>query len=357
MVRSLFAGFGAPILPILASPEIWAYRGKMEFSFSEWEGEKALGFSLKGQRGKLVQIEECHLVNPWFVEVLKSVRRFWSENSLRSYFPPKDRGHLKNLTLREGMRTGEKMVILTVSGNPLYPIEEPLLDRFVQMILDRVAVDTIALRRQIIRRGVPTEFEERILYGRGVIHEELIGEYDCPVTFTIRPASFFQPNPRFIELFFAKARKLVALAKDDFLLDLYCGAATFGLLAASLGLRILGIEQSSDAIRDAKENVAANGATGIEILQGDVSRLLDSSLRPTIVVVDPPRSGLAPRTIKKLVEQGSPKILYISCNPATQKEDVEKLVAGGYGVKVVAPGDQFPRTSHVENIVALERIF
>lgn len=355
-IVELFSEFDADILPIFALPHSWGYRNKMEFSFSDYGDQRALGLSIRGEKGRVVNLQECHLVSPWFAKVVNAVRTWWEKSTYAAYFPWKDRGHLRSLTLREGMRTSEKMVILTVSGNPDFPISDSDYDHLVEHIRSTEAVDSIILRKQILKRGTPTAFEERVLYGKDSIAEILIGENEKPYRFKIRAASFFQPNPFFAELFFKQARGLIEFGAQDFLLDLYCGAGTFGILAEACFARILGIELCHDAVLDARDNVKENGIC-MEILEGDVGRVLDLGLKPNVVVLDPPRSGLTPRAIKKLLALKVQKILYISCKPETQKEDVKHLVAGGYRVRTILPGDQFPHTPHIENSVALEYPF
>lgn len=359
-----------PIVPCLPP---WQYRNKMEFSFSANAAkDRFLGLVLDSSRGKVFNLTECHLVNTWFAEGVKAVRQWWQESALEAYHPMRNTGSLRTLTLREGQRTGDRMAILTVSGNPDYALNKKHLESFVAYLRDAIEPLTdvshlsIFLRIQQIAKGTATNFYEMHLHGPDHIRETLHvtcapNEPPVNLTFKISPTAFFQPNTRQAEKLYSLAIQLAGLPEQGVVYDLYCGTGTLGICAAQKAKHVIGIELSPESSLDARTNAAANAAGNVEILCGSVPDILDQMRReggkplPDLVMVDPPRAGLDPKAIRQLVDLKPATLLYISCNPVTQAENVAALVEAGYRVKVIQPVDQFPQTTHVENIVVLER--
>jgi 23S rRNA (uracil1939-C5)-methyltransferase len=355
-----------PILPCLPP---WHYRNKMEFSFSSNKAkDQFLGMIMDSSNGKVFNLTECHLVNSWFAEGAKAVRHWWAESGLDAFHPFKNTGSLRTLTMREGMRSGDRMVILTVSGNAEYALKKHDLDAFVDCLKKSVEPEegnlSVFLRIHQAVKGTPSSFFEMHLYGPDHLREVLHITYEAgtkslPLAFKISPAAFFQPNTRQAEQLYSHALQIAEIPQDGLVYDLYCGTGTLGICAAKNAKRVVGIEIVPESALDAQENCQANGLTNVEIACGDVGTLLKERLeeKPDLVMVDPPRVGLDPQSIDCLLSLRPPKILYISCNPETQAANVETLVAGGYRLKTIQPVDQFPQTVHVENIALLERTF
>ena len=324
LVRSLFPDHS--IERIFGCEDHWQWRNKMEFSFSQNKaGDRFLGLMMRGKRGRVVTLEECHLTNPWFVEVLQEVYQWWEESGLDAYFPPADRGTLRTLMLREGVNTGQKMAVLTTSGED------------VDFDLD---LDSVIVRRQIAQKGVPTRFEQRVVRGNPYIEEQLED-----FRFRIYPSTFFQPNTVQSEVIYGKIAEHV---EGEVLLDLYCGTGSIGIFCSHLVKKVIGIE----VVPGALENVELNGISNMEVKIGDVEK--EPFPEADCVIVDPPRAGLGPKTIEKLIEGGFKKIIYVSCNPKSQARDIAKLT--GYEISLLQPIDQFPHTPHVENIAVLTKI-
>lgn len=350
--KGIEALFGATSEPIKGSDFPWQYRNKMEYSFSQSKkGEFFLGLMMRRGRGKVVTLEECHLTPLWFIETLKATKKWWHQSKLEAFFPPQNRGTLRTLTLREGVRTGQKMALLTVADE-----SEP--HGFVEALLENCPFDSIILRRQITAKKTPTRFEETVLYGKDHIQEKLWHEEEKRwLTFKIRSSSFFQPNTLMAEKIYNTALRLAGLKKQDVVFDLYCGIGTIGIFASFLAASVLGIEINEMATFDAKENAALNQVSTMEVLSGDVGKNLPTHFRPDVVFVDPPRVGLDALTLEKLLLLAPKKIIYISCNPKSQLENVHFLVQKGYRIEAIVPLDQFPHTPHVENVVALVNAF
>jgi 23S rRNA (uracil1939-C5)-methyltransferase len=356
VIDALFAPFQAPIYPILPCQEPWSYRNKMEFSFSQNRaGEQFLGLMLSGGKGRVFHLTECRLASPWHARAVAAVRSWWKESGLAAYHHRLDRGSLRTLTLREGLRTGERMAVLTVSGNADFRLARSHLASFVNAI-HASSPDTpvsIFLRIQQLCPGTPTQFYEMHLFGPEQITEVLHVDGRA-FTYVISPSSFFQTNTAQAERLYSRALSLAALEPGDDLLDLYCGTASLSIVAAPRVRCVTGIDLNPHALFDAARNKERNQITNLELFCGDVGALLPTLPRkPSCVFLDPPRSGLGPQALRTLLEQKPPKILYISCNPSTQAEDVRVLLAEGYRLQAVQPVDQFPHTVHIENIVLL----
>lgn len=366
-VRTLFAPWAenAQFFPIIGAESPWTYRNKMEFSFSQNKsGDPFLGLMMA--RGRVVDLQECHLVNEWFVTALDAVRNWWKSTAITAYNPYKDTGSLRTLTVREGLSSGDRFVFLTVSGNPDYALHKNDLHSFVEALTLAITPTTpgsklgISLRIQQAIKGQPTQFFEMPLAGPDYVRETLqVGS--TTLDFQISPVAFFQPNPKQAEKLFSRAIEMADLKNDAVVYDLFCGTGTLGICAAPHAKQVVGIEWIPEAVYDARANAAANGLENTTFLEGDVHTLLreiiDTSRFPSpdLVFVDPPRAGLGEKALATLLEIAPPTIVYISCNPKTQAEDV-KVLSQKYQVVEVQPVDQFPQTPHIENIVLLKRL-
>ncbi|HEY4831197.1 MAG TPA: 23S rRNA (uracil(1939)-C(5))-methyltransferase RlmD, partial [Waddliaceae bacterium] len=274
-----------PIIPCNSS---WSYRNKMEFSFSsDASDNRYLGLIIDSSKGKVVNITECHLVSNWFTVALEKVRSWWKETGAQAYHPTKNSGSLRTLTLREGKKTGDRMVVLTVSGHPDYALKKTQLDLFVSTLVQTIAPSTsdaslsIFLRIQQAIPGMATQFYEMHLYGPEKMREILSITYDLscpslPLIFLISPAAFFQPNPMQAELLYSRAFELLQIGQDSLVYDLYCGTGTLGLCAAKKAKRVVGIEISPEAVLDARANIILNGFNNIEIINDTVSNGLNA---------------------------------------------------------------------------------
>lgn len=357
--------------PIVACDPPWQYRNKMEFTFSsDASGKHFLGLIMDSSRGKVLNLTECHLVNPWFIQGLAAVRSWWLESGVAAYHPHTNSGSLRTLTVREGVRSGDRMVMLTVSGNPEFALHRHHLDSFTAFVRDAIElVDptkrlSIFLRIQQAVKGVETTFFEMLLYGPDHIRETLhVQVRDRPINtlaFNVSPSAFFQPNTKQAERLYGLALSLLDLTPQSVVYDLYCGTGTLGICIAKQVKQVVGIEISPESSLDARSNAAKNGLTNVNILTGPVKDVLQmireqrSYPMPDIVMVDPPRVGLDQETIRHLADLKPAKILYISCNPSTQVENIKELQGIGYRLVSVQPVDQFPHTVHIENIAILE---
>lgn len=343
------------VLPLIPCPDPWRYRNKMEFSFSmNRAGTKYLGLMIAHAEPYVFNLEHCHIAPQWMSDCVLRMRQFWEPSDLRAYHPPKDEGSLRYLTLREAVATGQKMAILNVSGNPAFALSSQHIEQFVQAMGDGIG---IFLRVHHQKKGVPTSFTEVHLKGNDHIVEKLRLAHGT-LEFKISPSSFFQPNTLQAEKLYDAAMAMIG-TDHPVVYDLYCGTGTLGMAAAAVARQVIGIELNSEAVRDAKENAKRNNLQNIEFYSGDAGSVMTqlmaqkNFLRPDVIIVDPPRAGLDDLTIHHLITIHPKKIIYVSCNPATQAENVRRLVQAGYRLEKLQAVDQFPHTAHIENIALL----
>ncbi len=288
-VRHCFASLlthQVEIFPILPCLPPWNYRNKMEFSFSSNAAqEHFLGLVLDSSKGKVFNLTECHLVNSWFEQGVKAIRKWWKESKLDAFHPFRNTGSLRTITFREGMQTGDRMVILTVSGNPDFALKKHHLESFIAYLRDAIeplepaSYLSLFLRIQQTAKGMATNFYEMQLYGPDHIREILhvtpdLTQNPLSLLFKISPSAFFQPNTKQAEQLYSKALQLLTIPKGAIIYDLYCGTGSLGICAAKLAKQVIGIELSPESSLDAKNNIANNGFDNIEILCGSVCETL-----------------------------------------------------------------------------------
>ncbi len=270
LVAALFLTLGVPenhVRPIIASAQSWRYRNKMEFSFSEdREGNRFLGLFQRGRRRSIFNLDTCFLTNPWMPETLQSVRLWWQSAGVAAYRPSGDEGSVQTVTMRESATTGDRMVILTVSGNPDFALRERHLADFVTHI-QRTATPltgslSIILRIRQIAKKMATQYYEMLLFGPDHLREELTVEPVAgkPITvcFHVSPQAFFQPNTLQAEKLYNKALEMAGGQSLDHVLDLYAGTSTLGILFSSIAKKVTSIEINPHAVFDAEVNKEKN---------------------------------------------------------------------------------------------------
>jgi len=356
-IRKLFEAY--PVQPIIASPVEWGYRNKMEFSFSQnKEGRKFFGFIMSGTRGHVLDVTECPLAPEWFSLAVSAVREWWQERPLLAFGFHSGLGSLRSMTCRHGFSSGDRMVILTVSGNPEYALRQEDLDTFRECIerIPHPAGLSVVLRIHQAIRGHETTFYEMILSGPDFIREKL-HVLDRDLEFRIGPRTFFQPNSKSAEVLYEKALDLAEIGPSDVVYDLYCGAGTIGMCAAARAGKVIGIELSPESCYDAGVNIEALGLRNVTIYKGDVGAVLaaEKLIFPDVVICDPPREGLRHDAVELISALPAQRLVLISCNPVTQAANITDLVGRGWKVAHIQPVDQFPHTRHIENIIICQR--
>lgn len=354
------------IQPILGSEDIFFYRNKMEYTFSNqrWipntethttkRNDFALGLHISGRYDKILDIDACYLQSGISNQILETVKQTAQKLHLEPYNLKTHTGFLRNLIIRQSSNTDDFMVILITT------FHDSDIMKSIETVF-KTDIPEIKSFVNVIHSGkgpVPKGEGEFVIFGKPYLTEKLSG-----VSFIIHPFSFFQTNTKQAERLFDAAFKAANLTHDDVLYDLYCGPGTIGLIAANSVKKVAGIEIVPEAIENAKENAKTNAVTNAEFFTGDVKNNLDSIKnwaetygKPTIIVVDPPRAGLHEDVALALPSFGADRILYISCNPMTQARDL-KIIAenSDYRITHCQPVDMFPHTFHIENIVLLEK--
>lgn len=339
--------FPGCVLPMIPCEDPWHYRNKMEFTFSENRaGMRYLGLMIAHAEPFVFNLEECRIASSWMAEVLQRVRAWWEASGLKAYHPHRDSGVLRYLTVRSSVRSGEKMAILNVSQEWDVKDEES----FCASVGEGISV---FIRTHQTMKGVPTNFVEKRLKGEDSMIEELRLDRGT-LKFKVSPSSFFQPNTLQAEKLYNAALRF--LDQERLVYDLYCGAGTISLAISLCAERVVGIELNPQAIKDAQENALLNGRRNVQFLQGDVgAALAQLSEKPDAVLVDPPRAGLDERALEQIINLAPRKIVYISCNPLTQAQNIRELIQHGYELKSVQGVDQFPHTAHIETVAFLIR--
>lgn len=352
----------AQVPAVVESPQ-WHYRNKMEFSFSQdKEGNRFLGLMRAGSKGRVENISDCYIAPLWMSKLLVATRKWWNESGLEAFRLTTLSGTLMNLTLRESQEGAEKMILLTVSGSPIYGLSKDHIRSFrhtIEQVLpssDNPTVSVFILVKQV-QKGSPTQIFEMHLSGPTTIIEKLT-VHGKTYSFHISPQAFFQPNPAQACQIYEKTLAMAGLTSEDTLFDLYAGVGSIGICLAPYVKKVIGIESNRYSGMDAMDNLRDNQIENYEYIIGSVEEKFASLARetsgPKVVIVDPPRAGLGPQMIQTLLDLQLEKIVYISCNPKSQKKDFECLNSC-YEISSIQPIDQFPHTPHLENILVLKR--
>lgn len=356
-----------PINPTLPSPKTTEYRNKLEYSASDrkWvldpndvneQSTPALGFHVGKFFDKILDIHKCYLQGEPSNEIRLFVRDFFLRESLPFYNIRENTGILRNIIVRSN-NEGDIMLVICFAGD--FPLREALLcglcDRFPQIrslyyVINEKLNDTITDLPCILFRGSPT-----------------ISEKMENLTFNIGPKSFYQTNTLGAYNLYKVARQFAALTGTEIVYDLYTGTGTIAQFVSGGAARVIGIEYVSEAIEDARANAAVNGIDNCEFFAGDMKDVLNAGFialhgHPDVIILDPPRAGIHPDVAKVILEAEPSRIVYVSCNPASQARDLAVLCnkdsesGPRYKITAVQPVDMFPHTQHVENVVALEKI-
>jgi len=338
-----------PLEDIVGAVEVFHYRNKLEYSFAQLEDGPTLGFHRAGRWDEVLEIERCWLTTDLGNAIRNAVRDWARAERLVGYDQAEHTGYLRHLVVREGRNTGQALVqIVTAPG------EKFDVGHFVDVLRAFPEVRSIHWAENASSAEV-TNLPTTLLWGDDAIEEEL-----CGLRFRVRPNAFLQTNTRMAERLYELAREFAALTGQETVYDLYCGIGTIGLTLARDALTVWGIEMSEESVACALENADLNGITNAAFFAGSVGQSLEDlharSGDPDVVVVDPPRAGLAGKALKRLGEIGAPRLVYVSCNPTTLASDVKRL-RGEYAYELVRarPLDMFPHTPHVECVSLLEK--
>ena len=352
---------GYEFIGIHGSPKKSEYRNKMEFSFGDEykDGPLALGMHKRGSFYDLVTVSDCQIVDEDFRTILKATLDYFSKNNIPYFHRATHKGYLRHLLVRKATKTGEIIVDLVTSTQTEGFNEEELLAGFRYALLTRQYDGSfkgvLHTKNDSVADVVKNEGTE-VLYGDSYFYEELLG-----LKFKITPFSFFQTNSLGAEVLYETAREFILGDDKDSLngktvYDLYSGTGTIAQLMAPVCKEVVGVEIVEEAVCAAKENAALNGLDNCKFIAGDVLKVLDEiEEKPDYIILDPPRDGIHPKAIGKIIEYGVENMVYISCKPTSLARDLQIFMDRGYRVEKICCVDMFPNTYHVETVVLLSQ--
>lgn len=350
----------------VSSPLDFNYRNKMEYSFSsirqvletgeEEDDAFALGFKTRGTWWKVENLDkESGLFDIELETKLREIREFLKSTGLPAWHPPQKKGFFRHLVVRKSFDKDQLLINLVTSSQGLKKFDRNSFAAFMQDLLGaRLAGLQHTINDDVSDRAKIENGNNQLLCGEPVVLEKLLG-----LDFEISMESFFQTNPKSAERLYSKA---IGYAQESFdlkgqvLMDLFCGTGTIGQIMASQieGVKVIGVDIVPEAIEDAKRNAKRNQIENLDFYAADVGKFLveypNFSGKIHTIMLDPPRAGIAPKTLKKVMDLGAKQIIYISCNPATQARDAKDLQAEGYQMKKISLVDQFPHTAHIEAV-------
>ena len=348
------AGFDFPVEEICASPVTEGYRNKMEYTFGDEfkDGPLTLGMHKKNSFYDIVPISDCKITHPDFNTLLCAVLDYFQEKGTSYYHRMHHTGYLRHLVIRRSAKTGDILLNLVTTSYGSLAEEE---------FAGRILESSIHLQGQIkgilhtindSLADVVQSDETRILYGQDHIEEQLFD-----LKFRISPFSFFQTNTLSAEVLYSKVREYVENTKDKLIYDLYSGTGTIAQILAPVARKVYGVEIVEEAVQAARLNAGINGLTNCEFIAGDVLKVLEElTEKPDIIVLDPPRDGINPKALKKIIGFGLENMVYVSCKPTSLIRDLAILQEAGYQVKHCCLIDQFPGTVHVETVCLLSKL-
>ena len=337
--------------PIKSSPRQLGYRNKMEFSFGDEvkDGPLSLGMHKRGSFYDIVSVRNCQIVDEDYRQILKGTLAYFTEEKSSFFHRLTHQGYLRHLLVRKASHTGEILIALvttTQEGRDLSAFRDMLLG----LHLEGKIAGILHIENDSVADVVRSDRTE-VLYGKDYFYEELLG-----LKFRVSVFSFFQTNSYGAEVLYRTAREYIGELKKEgcVVYDLYSGTGTIAQMMAPVAEKVIGVEIVEEAVEAAKRNAQLNGLDNCEFIAGDVLKVLDEiEEKPDFIILDPPRDGIHPRALQKIIGYGVERLVYISCKPTSLVRDLEVFLGNGYAVRRAVAVDQFPWTGNVETIVLL----
>ncbi|WP_299003027.1 23S rRNA (uracil(1939)-C(5))-methyltransferase RlmD [uncultured Tenacibaculum sp.] len=355
----------------ISSPNVFHYRNKMEYGFSAigYDRENktdidefTLGFKRRGVWWMGDNLEkDSGLFDKQVEDNIKNIREYCKKTGLQPWHGPKKEGFFRYFVVRKSYKTNELLFNLVTTSNGLSKFDlQDFANYLVELFGERVAGLLHTINDETGDRTIATSGSIKLVYGKDKIVEELLG-----LNFEISMKSFFQTNPKSAEKLYTKVVDYALENKEavdnTVVMDLFCGTGTIGQIIASKAnnTKIVGVDIVASAIEDAKKNAERNNIEGLQFYAADVGKFLNEhpqyKNKIRTIILDPARAGIAPKTLKKIINLNADRMVYVSCNPATQARDTEELMNNGYQLKKISLVDQFPHTSHIETVVLFEK--
>ncbi len=338
---------------IKASPVNEGYRNKMEFSFGDEykDGPLSLGMHKRGSFYDIVSVTDCRIVDEDYRQILRATREYFAKEELPFFHRLTHQGYLRHLLVRKAVKTGEILIGLITTSQ-----KEVDLQPYADMILTLPLQGKIAGIVHTVNDSVADVVKNEgitLLYGKDYFYEELLG-----LRFKVTQFSFFQTNSLGAEVLYDTTRSYLGTMEkiNPTVFDLYSGTGTIAQLLAPVAGKVVGVEIVEEAVVAAKENAALNGLTNCEFIAGDVLKVLDDiEVLPDYIILDPPRDGIHPKALQKIIAYGVDRIVYVSCKPTSLARDLEALLQGGYELERACCVDMFPSTANCETVALLKR--
>ena len=334
---------------IKGSPKVHGYRNKMEFSFGDEvkDGPLALGMHKKNTFHDIVNITDCQIVDNDYNLIVKCALNIAQQMELPFYHKMRHEGYFRHLVVRRAESSGDILVNIVTTSQVEADLTK-LRDALLELPLSGKIIGILHTTNDSLADVVQADKID-ILYGQDYFYEEILG-----LKFKISPFSFFQTNTLGAEILYKTARDFVGETKDKVIFDLYSGTGTIAQMLAPVAKKVVGVEIVEEAVEAAKVNAELNGLDNCEFIAGDVLKVVDElEDKPDFIVLDPPRDGIHPKAIQKIIDFGVEQMVYISCKPTSLARDLEVFEAAGYKVKRATAVDQFPNTVHIETVVLL----
>jgi 23S rRNA (uracil-5-)-methyltransferase RumA len=337
-------------LGIEKSPVVSGYRNKMEYTFGDEEkdGPLSLGLHRKGKFYEVVEVTGCNIVERDFTIILREVLNYFREKEVPHYNKRNHIGVLRHLVVRKALSTGEIIINLVTSSQGKIDTEE-FKNRLVNCKeIEGNIVGILYTKNDNLSDAVKVD-ELNLIYGRDYVIEEILG-----LKFKISPFSFFQTNTLGAEKLYSIVKDFVGNEKNNIVYDLYSGTGTIAQILSPICEKVIGIEIVEEAVEMARENAKLNGLNNVEFIAGDVLKEVDNLKEtPDLIIIDPPREGIHPKAINKIIDFNPKTFVYISCNPVTLVRDLKVFLERGYKIDKAKCMDMFPRTVHVESIILM----
>lgn len=339
-----------------ASPVQFGYRNKMEFSFGDEvkDGPLSLGMHKRGSFYDIVTVSDCQIVDEDYRAILTYTRDYFEKEGMSFYHRLRHEGFLRHLLVRKAARTGEILVALVTTSQES-PDLQPWVDGLLALTLTGKFAGILHIVNDSVADVVKSD-ETKILYGQDYFYEELLG-----LKFKISAFSFFQTNSLSAEVLYETAREYIGELNesgepDKIVYDLYSGTGTIAQMMAPVAKKVIGVEIVEEAVEAAKKNAGLNGLHNCEFIAGDVLKVLDTiEEKPDMIILDPPRDGIHPKALNRIIGYGIDRLVYISCKPTSLVRDLEVFLENGYVVEKAVAVDQFPWTTGIETVAVLSK--
>lgn len=343
---------------IKGSPKPYGYRNKMEFSFGDEvkDGPLSLGMHKRGSFYDIVTVSDCQIVDGDYRKILNCVRDYFAAHNTSFYHRLRHEGYLRHLLVRKASTTGEILIALVTTTQQtcdLTLFKEALLS----LVLDGKIVGILHTKNDSVADVVQSD-ETEILYGQDYFYEQLLG-----LKFKITQFSFFQTNTYGAEVLYQTARDYIGSLEENgkaekVVFDLYSGTGTIAQMMSPVAKKVIGVEIVEEAVEAARKNTELNGLHNCEFIAGDVLKVIDEiEVKPDFIILDPPRDGIHPKALKKIIDYKVDSLVYISCKPTSLARDLEVFLENGYEVVKAVAVDQFPWTANVETVCLLSKLY